>query len=73
MLIVLKGVIVFVEMKTDKDKQSKAQKEFEKKVKELEHNYIVLHNFTKCIEFVKAVKIVSDLEKLKLAIKKLNN
>ena len=53
LVIVLKNKVVFCEMKTEKGKQSEEQKDFEKKVKELGHEYIVLHNIDDCLNFIK--------------------
>ena len=56
LVIVLKNKVVFCEMKREKGKQSEAQKDFEKKVKELGHDYIVLRNIDDCLAFVNSVK-----------------
>ena len=71
LIVIIKDAVVFVEMKFDNGRQTKEQKQFEKRVKELVHNYIVLHSWRECEEFVKAITEPSDLEQLYYSIKKL--
>lgn len=71
-VVVVKDAVIFVEMKAGKQgKQQPSQKEFEKKVKSLGHNYIVLRSWRECEEFVKAITQPSSLEQLYCTIKKL--
>ena len=73
-VVLLKGGdVIFVEMKTDKGKQSASQKEFEKIVKELGYNYIILHNTDECEQFAEAITSKSYIEKIIECIDSLQN
>ena len=55
-VVLTKDAVIFVEMKAGKQgKQQPSQKEFEKKVKSLGHNYVILRNQKECFEFVLAI------------------
>jgi hypothetical protein len=62
-VVVVKDAVIFVEMKAGKQgKQQPSQKEFEKKVKSLGHNYIILRDQKECLEFIDAITNVSDID-----------
>lgn len=52
LIIVLKNKVVFVEIKTNKGRQQKTQKEFQKKVEELGHDYLIWRSIDDAIRFV---------------------
>jgi hypothetical protein len=52
LIIVLDKVVVFVEVKTAKGKQSGSQMNFERKVTERNHVYTVWRSLDDCMEFV---------------------
>ena len=55
-VVLTKDAVIFVEMKAGKQgKQQSSQKEFEKKVKSLGYNYVILRNQKECFEFVLAI------------------
>ena len=58
------GISIFIEMKAGKGRQSELQKTFERKVKSLGFNYIVLNSADKCDEFVRAITDKSCFEKM---------
>lgn len=45
LILILCGRVVFIEMKTETGTQSTSQKEFQSKVKELGHKYVVIRSF----------------------------
>jgi hypothetical protein len=53
LVIVLPNKIIFVELKTEKTKQSPSQKEFEVKINSLGYNYYVIRSLA---EFQKLIK-----------------
>jgi hypothetical protein len=51
-LIVLKNGVYFVELKTSKGRQSKEQKELQKKLSTAGYNYLIWRSLDDCINFV---------------------
>lgn len=62
--ILIKDAVIFIEMKSQQGKQSRSQKEFEKIVKNFNHNYIVLHNQEECEQFIRAITDKGDFQNL---------
>lgn len=64
-VVVIKDAVIFVEMKAGKQgKQQSSQKEFEKKVKSLGHNYIILRDQKECLQFIEAITNTSDIDNI---------
>lgn len=58
LIIVLKNRIVFIEVKTEKGKQSENQKKFENQIKALGFEYYIWRDLQQSIDFVKEIKKV---------------
>lgn len=53
LILVLNGVVIFLELKAGRNKQQESQKIFEKKVKELGHQYYVVRSLDDVMEILK--------------------
>lgn len=53
LIVILSGKVVFLEVKTEKGKQSEAQKRFEEKVKSLGHEYFIVRSINEVKEALK--------------------
>lgn len=54
------GKTVFIEIKTDKGRQSKQQKIFEKRVKELGFEYVIMKSLEDAERFIEEVENVGE-------------
>lgn len=61
LVLILCGKVVFIEMKLDSGTQSEEQKDFEEKVKEREHQYVIIRSFEAFKKFV--LKKLTENEK----------
>lgn len=64
LIVLANNDVIFVEMKDDKGRQSTSQRDFEKMVKSHGHNYIVLHNWEECEQFIRAITDKGDFPNL---------
>lgn len=56
LIILHQGKVYFIEMKSEKGKQSESQKEFQRIVEQQGHFYQVIRTYEECAKFIESLK-----------------
>lgn len=62
LVVILPNKVLFVELKTERGKQSKSQKEFEVKIKSLNYNYYIIRNLENFKELIKSILEIKNYD-----------